>query len=154
MKREKQSGSVEKMSGKVLILEARFYTEIADHMASGAIAVLEKAGLAHERLEVPGSLELPFALQMAAKSGQYDAYVVLGCVIRGDTSHYDIVCNESSRGVYDVVRAFDLPLGNAILTVENLEQAYERADTERLDKGGDAARAAITTLAIKRKFAA
>lgn len=144
----------ETTGGRALIIEARFYTEIADMMADGAIRVLEAAGMTCERVAVPGSLEIPAALQFAAESGQYDAFVVLGCVIRGETRHFDIVCDESNRGVYAVTLAHGLALGNGILTVDTLDQALERADVNRLDKGGDAARAAVTMLNLKRRWAA
>ncbi len=139
--------------GKALIIEARFYTEIADSMADGATRVLEASGMEVERVAVPGSLEIPAALQFAAISGEYDAFVVLGCVIRGETFHFDIVCNESNRGVYAVALAHGLAVGNGILTVDTLEQAMERADVDRLDKGGDAARAAVSMLVLKRRWA-
>jgi 6,7-dimethyl-8-ribityllumazine synthase len=155
MKKESKTvAAPEKIGGKALIIEARFYTEIADMLAEGAIRIFEAAGMAVERVEVPGSLEIPSALQFAAESGQYDAYVVMGCVIRGETKHFDIVCEESNRGVYAVALAGGLALGNGILTVDTVEQALERADVSRLDKGGDAARAAVTMLALKRRWAA
>lgn len=154
MKRDKVQDKVEKTGGKALIIEARFYTEIADMMAEGAMRVFEAAGMEVERVAVPGSLEIPSALQFAAESGQYDAFVVMGCVIRGETKHFDIVCEESNRGVYAVTLAHGLALGNGILTVDTPEQAKERADVGRLDKGGDAARAAVTMLTLKRRWAA
>ncbi len=139
--------------GRALVIEARFYTEIADGLYDGAARVLEAAGMTVERVDVPGSLEIPAALQMAAQTGKYDAFVVTGCVIRGETYHFEIVCNESARGVNDVVLRHNVPLGNAILTVDSIEQAQERADPDRLDKGGDAARAATRMLALKRGWA-
>lgn len=155
MKKESRDISApEQTGGHALILEARFYTEIADHMAAGATRILEAAGMTVERVAVPGSLELPAALQFAALSGKYDAFVVLGCVVRGETYHFDIVCNESNRGIYDVVHAGNLALGNGILTVETIEQAQERADPDRLDKGGDAARAAVRMVQLKKQWAA
>jgi 6,7-dimethyl-8-ribityllumazine synthase len=155
MKKESKTITAPEVTGgKALIIEARFYTEIADSMASGAIRVLEAAGMEVERVAVPGSLEIPAALQFAALSGEYDAFVVLGCVIRGETFHFDIVCNESNRGVYAVALAHGLAVGNGILTVDTLEQALERADVDRLDKGGDAARAAVSMLVLKNRWAA
>ncbi|MBU6235054.1 MAG: 6,7-dimethyl-8-ribityllumazine synthase [Alphaproteobacteria bacterium] len=155
MKRDsRNTATPEQVVGKALIIEARFYTEIADMLADGATRVLQAAGMDVERVAVPGSLEIPAALQFAAESGEYDAFVVMGCVIRGETRHFDIVCDESNRGVYAVTLAQGLALGNAILTVDTIEQALERADVERLDKGGDAARAAVAMLALKKRWAA
>jgi len=140
--------------GKALIIEARFYVEIADNLANGATRILEAAGMEVERVSVPGSLEIPAALQFAALSGEYDAFVVLGCVIRGETRHFDIVCDESNRGVYAVALAHGLAVGNGILTVDTVDQAMERADPDRLDKGGDAARAAVAMLGLKKRWVA
>lgn len=151
---DKHHAAPEKTGGKALIIEARFYTEIADNLASGAMRVLEAAGMDVERVAVPGSLEIPAALKFAAQSGLYDAFVVLGCVIRGETRHFDIVCDESNRGVNAMILELGLAVGNAILTVDTVEQAQERADPDRLDKGGDAARAAVSMLSLKRRWAA
>ncbi len=140
--------------GKALIIEARFYVEIADNLADGATRILEAAGMEVERVSVPGSLEIPAALQFAALSGEYDAFVLLGCVIRGETRHFEIVCDESNRGVYAVALAHGLAVGNGILTVETVDQAMERADPDRLDKGGDAARAAVAMLGLKKRWVA
>ncbi|HEY8191635.1 MAG TPA: 6,7-dimethyl-8-ribityllumazine synthase [Alphaproteobacteria bacterium] len=136
---------------KVLIIEARYYTEINDMLLKGARKALDEAGVEHETLTVPGALEIPAAMKFADIAKGYDAYVVLGCVIRGETTHYDIVCNESARGVYDLVMSKNLAVGNGILTVESDEQALARADITRKNKGGEAARAALRMLAIKRK---
>ena len=131
------------MSGHFLIVEARFYDDIGDALANGAMAALEAAGASYERLEVPGALEIPGAIAMAAASGRgYAGYVALGCVIRGETSHYDTVCNESARGIMELTLEH-LAVGNGIITVEDAEQAWARADSSRKDKGGDAARAAL-----------
>lgn len=154
MKRQNNNTEIAKTGGKALIIEARFYIEIADMMAEGAMRVLEAAGMEIDRAEVPGALEIPAALQFAAESGEYDAYVVTGCVIRGETKHFDIVCEESNRGVSVVTLANGLALGNGILTVDTVDQALERADIDGLDKGGDAARAAVTMLQLKRRWAA
>lgn len=137
---------------KVLIIEARYYAEINDMLLAGAKAELEKEGAKYEVLTVPGALEIPAALKWTHE--QYDAFVVLGCVIRGETTHYDIVCNESARGVYKLVLKKDLALGNGILTVENDEQAYARADIKRKNKGGEAAKAALRMLELKRQYKA
>jgi len=138
---------------KVLIIEARYYDHISDFLLQGAKAALEQAGASYDVLTVPGALEIPAALNMSLKGG-CDAFVVLGCVIRGETSHYDIVCNESARGVYDLTLKHDLALGNGILTVENEAQALARAKPDEKDKGGDAARAALRMLEIKKGTAA
>ncbi|MCB1537495.1 MAG: 6,7-dimethyl-8-ribityllumazine synthase [Rhodospirillales bacterium] len=143
-----------KVGGRALVIEARFYQEIADQMFVGAARVLEAAGMAVERIDVPGALEIPAALQMAALSGRYDAFVVTGCVIRGETYHFEIVCGESAHGISSVTLAHELCVGNAVLTVNTIEQAAERADPDRLDKGGDAARAAVRMLEVKKAFVA
>lgn len=137
----------------VLIIEARFYNEISNMLLEGAQDVLDDAGVSHELLTVPGAFEIPAALNFAVKSGKYDAYVVLGCVVRGETSHYDLVCNESARGVFDLVLKHDLALGNGIITTENGDQAKARADKNRKNKGGAAAQAALKMLEIKQSFA-
>ncbi len=134
---------------KILVIEARYYEHINDALMEGIRAVFEESGLSFDVLSVPGALEIPAALNFSLAGG-YDAFVVAGCIIRGETSHYDIVCNESARGVYDLVLAHDLALGNAILTVENEAQAIARARRDQKDKGGDAARAALQMLDIKR----
>lgn len=141
------------MSAKVLIIEARYYDHINDALLKGASAACDDAGASYDVLTVPGALEIPAALQFAVedKTNSYDAYVVLGCIIRGETSHYDIVCNESARGVYDLVAKHGLALGNAILTVENEPQALARAMPDQKNKGGDAAEAALRMLEIKTK---
>lgn len=131
---------------RFLIVEARFYTELADALADGAMRALDEAGVGYDRLSVPGALEIPAAIAMASQrldGPQYSGYVALGCVIRGETYHFEIVCNESARGIMDLTTAELLPIGNGILTVENSDQAWERADPSRKDKGGDAARAAL-----------
>lgn len=144
--------SVEKTHGHALILEARFYNTIADHMAEGAITVLEEAGMTYDRLSVPGSLEIPAAIQFAAKSGKYDCFVALGCIIRGETYHFEIVCNESARALQEVALNHGLCIGNGILTVDTMDQALERARPQNLNKGGGAAFAAIAMLRLKRAF--
>ncbi|MGD9537938.1 MAG: 6,7-dimethyl-8-ribityllumazine synthase [Alphaproteobacteria bacterium] len=136
----------------ILVIEARFYAEIADAMAAGAITVLERAGASHERLAVPGAFELPAALRMAVISGRYHGYVALGCVIRGETSHYDHVCTEASRGLNEVAIRDGIALGFGLLTCDTEAQAWERADPKRQDKGGDAARACLAMVALKRKL--
>lgn len=134
--------------GKFLIIEAVFYQDVSGMLLRGATGALEENNIEYDVLTVPGALEIPLALQFSMKK-KYDAYIVLGCVIRGETAHYDIVCNESARGVYDIAMANNLPLGNSILTVESKEQAIVRADPKQKNKGGDAAMAAISLLKIK-----
>lgn len=134
---------------KILVIEARYYEHINDLLLDGAKEAADAAGATVDVLTVPGALEVPAALRYAMRP-EYDGYVVLGCVIRGETSHYDIVCEESARGVYEAVSDYDLALGNGILTVENEEQALARADKTRKNKGGDAMNAALRMLDIKR----
>ena len=141
------------MSGHFLIVEARFYAELADAQAEGAIAVLQAADCSFERVSVPGALEIPAAIGIAHSGDRhFDGYIALGCVIRGETSHYDTVCNESARGLMDLALAENMAIGNGILTVENEDQARARADPARKDKGGDAAQAAIVMAAMRREF--
>ena len=130
----------------ILIVEARFYTHIADALLDGATAALEKGDAHFERLAVPGALEIPTAIAIAARAGEhggkgFDGYVALGCVIRGETYHFEIVSNESARGLMDLGINHGLCIGNGILTVEDEDQARERAAIDIGDKGGDAARA-------------
>lgn len=143
---------------RVLIVEARFYEDIAEALARGALARLEAAGYAVDRLAVPGALEIPGVIAMAERAGErdpdgaYDGYVALGCVIRGETGHYDIVCNESARGLQQLAVERQIAVGNGILTVENGEQAWVRADPDRKDKGGEAAAACLGMIDMKRRF--
>ena len=145
-------GKGDAVKAHVLIVEARFHPAILDALASGAIHAIEAAGGTYERIAVPGALELPAAIKYAAASGQYDGYVALGCVIRGETSHYETVCNESARKIMDLTTDEGLPIGNGILTVENEAQAWARARPEEQDKGGDAARACLGLVALRRRF--
>lgn len=131
---------------RVLIVEARFYEDIGDALLAGATRAIEAAGALHERLSVPGALEIPAAVAMAWDSGRYDAIVALGCVIRGETIHFEIVSQESARALMDLAVAWQIPLGNGILTVNDDAQAWARARVEEGDKGGDAARAALAML--------
>ena len=135
----------------LLIVEARFYDDLADELLAGAKAALASATF--DVVTVPGALEIPAAIAMALKgSTRYDGYVALGCVIRGETTHYDTVANESARGLMDLSVAFAAPIGNGILTVENDEQAWARAKRSGQDKGGFAARAVLTMIAVKSGF--
>jgi 6,7-dimethyl-8-ribityllumazine synthase len=143
----------------VLIVEARFYADIADNLAEGAIRALDAAGFDHERLEVPGVFEVPAAIRMAMRamelhsaSKTYVGFIALGCVIRGETSHYDYVCGESSRALMDLTTDFSVPLGFGILTCETGEQARVRADVNGKNKGGEAAEACLRMMDVKRHF--
>ena len=141
------------MSGHFLIVQSRFYSEIAEAQLAGARSALSAVGASHELISVPGALEIPVAIAMAAMSQQhFDGYVALGCVVRGKTSHYETVCSESARGLMDLAIAENLAIGNGILTVEDEAQAWERADVARKDKGGDAARAAISLATLRKRF--
>ena len=141
------------MAGHFLIIEARFYDKIADAQVTGAVAALEAVGASYERVSVPGALEIPAAIAIASiGSRHFDGYVALGCVIRGETSHYETVCNESARGLMDLSLSNGLAIGNGILTVENEDQAWVRADAARKDKGGAAARAALAMAALNKEF--
>ena len=136
-----------------VIIEARFYPDIADELLRGATAELETRGATFERITVPGVLEIPSALAMAVKSdtlpGRHDGYVLLGCVIRGETSHYDIVAGESARAIMRFAVQNTIAVGNGILTVENTDQAWARARVEGKNKGGKAAIAAYEMAALR-----
>lgn len=136
----------------ILIVEARFYARLNDMLLDGARSALEAAGHSHEILTVPGALEIPAAIALAADSGRFDAFVAIGIVIRGETYHFEVVSNESARGVM-ALTLDGLAIGNGILTVENEEQALARADKTRKDKGGEAAKAALAMLDLKERFA-
>jgi len=137
----------------LLIVEARFYDEYSDDLLAGAKAALEQAGASWEVITVPGALEVPAAIAMAASGARrYDGYVALGCVIRGETYHFDLVASESARGLTDLSIQRGLAIGNGILTVENDAQAKARADKNDKDKGGFAARAALAMIALQEKF--
>lgn len=137
---------------KFLIVEARFYDHLNDLLIEGASAALKQAGHSHEVLTVPGALEIPGAIAMAAESGQYDGFIGIGVVIRGETYHFEIVSNESARGLM-ALSLDGLPIGNGILTVENEAQALTRARPNEKDKGGEAAKAAIRMWELREKFA-
>ncbi|MEO0543730.1 MAG: 6,7-dimethyl-8-ribityllumazine synthase [Pseudomonadota bacterium] len=137
----------------VLIAEARFYDDLSDALLDGAKAALDEAGATYETVTVMGALELPTAVAYAMEGEKhYDGYVVLGMVIRGETYHFDIVCNESARALMDLSVAENLALGNGIMTVENMDQAWDRADRNRKNKGGFTAKAALTMIDLKKKF--
>jgi 6,7-dimethyl-8-ribityllumazine synthase len=137
---------------RVLLVVAPFYRDIAEGLVSGASAALEDAGADHETIEVPGALEIPTAIRLASRSGEFDGYVALGCVIRGETTHYETVCADSSRGL-TLLGLDGLCIGNGILTVENHGQAAVRADPAGHNKGGGAADAALHLIALARRFA-
>ena len=134
-----------------LIVEARFYDHLNDMLVAGAEAALKQAGHSCEVATVPGALEVPGAIALAAETGRYDGFVALGVVIRGETYHFEIVCNESARGIMDLTLS-GLAIGNGILTVENEAQALVRADPAQKDKGGEAAKAALAMLALRERF--
>ena len=143
---------------RILVVEARFYDDIADALLAGARRVLEAERVVFDRISVPGSLEIPAAIVMALdaaarKQRPYEGVVALGCVIRGDTIHFDIVAIQSARALMELSVARCLPVGNGILTVDTEAQAWSRARMEEADKGGDAARAALAMLRIKRRLA-
>jgi 6,7-dimethyl-8-ribityllumazine synthase len=137
---------------RVLIVEARFYGHLNDMLLEGARKALDSAGHSHATITVPGALEVPGAISLAADGGEFDAYVGLGVVIRGETFHFEIVAGESARGIMALTMD-GMPVGNGILTVENEAQAIVRADPAQADKGGDAARAALALLAVQERFA-
>ncbi|MDR5651703.1 6,7-dimethyl-8-ribityllumazine synthase [Ruixingdingia sedimenti] len=137
---------------KLLIVVAPYYRDIADMMIAGARATAEKAGAEVDLVEVPGALEVPTAIAFAERLAQYDGYVALGCVIRGETTHYDTVCNDSSRAI-SLLGLQGACIGNGILTVENRPQAEVRADPAGQDKGGGAAAAALHLIALARQWA-
>ncbi len=136
---------------KILIAEARFYAHLNDLLLAGARSVIEAAGHGHDTISVPGALELPGAIALAADSANYDAFVALGVVIRGETWHFEIVAGESARALM-ALTLDGLAIGNGILTVENEAQALVRADPAQADKGGDAARAALVLMELKGRF--
>lgn len=139
---------------RILIVESRYYADIADALIEGAEAEIKRNGASSERVIVPGAFEIPGAIALAAaKKGKgYDGFVALGCVIRGETTHYDYVCGESARGLMDLAIYRKLAIGYGIVTVDNVEQARARAFTNRGDKGGDAAHACLAMVALRRRW--
>lgn len=136
---------------RMLVVVAPFVRSIADMLVAGALDRISSAGGTSSTVEVPGSLEIPPAIRLAANSDRFDGYVALGCVIRGETTHYETVCEESARGLM-LLGLRGLCIGNGILTVENMQQAEARADPAQQDKGGEAAAAALHLVALSRKF--
>jgi 6,7-dimethyl-8-ribityllumazine synthase len=137
---------------RILIVAARYYADVVDAMIAGAERAIAEAGAESEVIDVPGAFETPAAIAMADLSGRYDGFVALGCVVRGETSHYDYVCGESARALMDLAVNDVLAIGYGILTVENLAQATVRADPAGRDKGGEAARACLAMLALRRRY--
>jgi 6,7-dimethyl-8-ribityllumazine synthase len=153
-KREKSDGN----GARILLVEARFYDDIADLLLAGAMKVLREAGAVVDRVTVPGSLEIPAAIVIALEAAQrkrrpYDGVVALGCVIRGETIHFDIVAHQSARGLMDVATTRGMPIGNGIITVDSEAEALARARMHEQDKGGDAARAALALVKLKQRLA-
>jgi 6,7-dimethyl-8-ribityllumazine synthase len=152
-RRDKSDGK----GARMLVVEARFYEEIADALLAGATRALKDAQATFDRISVPGSLEIPTAIAIAVDAARrrrrpYDGAVALGCVIRGETIHFEIVSQQSARGLMEVSLARGIPIGNGIITVENESQAFARARMGEQDKGGDAARAALALVALKRRL--
>ena len=142
------------MKKKVLIVDANFYEDLASELVRGAVAELEKMGISYERLSVPGALEIPSAISLVSQGNEaklFAGYIALGCVIRGETSHYDIVCGESARGLSKLALDKNLAIGNGILTVDNWEQAWARASVLKKNKGRDAAIACLSLFEIKQR---
>jgi 6,7-dimethyl-8-ribityllumazine synthase len=142
---------------RILVVEARFYDDIADMLLKSATRVLKESGATFDCVSVPGSLEIPPAIAIALEAADdaqkpYHGVVALGCVIRGETSHYDIVAGESARGLMDIALMRGMPVGNGILTVDTEAQAVERARPDKWDKGGGAARAALALIRLKRSL--
>ena len=137
---------------RILIVEGRFYSDLSDELLKGAKDALDAHGAEYEVITVPGALEVPAVVAVAEEAGGYDGYVALGVVIRGETHHFDIVANESARGLMDLAIAERLAIGNGILTVEDEDQAWARARVSEGDKGGGAAKACLEMIAIKRRL--
>jgi 6,7-dimethyl-8-ribityllumazine synthase len=144
---------------QIMIVEARFYDDIADELVRGAAGVLDEAGAGYERYAVPGVFEIPAAIQMAIRSldfttlrGRFDGYIALGCVIRGETSHYDLVSEQSTHAIQNLVRKYTLAFGFGVVTAENRDQAWARASVTGRNKGAAAARACLSMLALKRRL--
>ena len=137
---------------RILIVEGRFYSELSDELLRGAADAITAVGAEYDVITVPGALEIPAVIAIAEKAGGYDGYVALGCVIRGETYHFEIVSNESSRGLMELATRKRLAIGNGILTVEDEEQAWARARVSEGDKGGGAARACLEVLSIRSRL--
>jgi 6,7-dimethyl-8-ribityllumazine synthase len=155
-KRDESQGNAKAKGVRILIVEARFYDDIADALLAGATKALKEAGATFDCLSVPGALEIPTTLAIALDAAPhrrgYDGAVALGCVIRGDTIHFEIVSQQSARGLMELSVARKIPIGNGIITVDTEAQAWARARAEEQDKGGDAVSAALALIAIKRRL--
>ena len=145
--------------GHIMLIEGRFYEDIADQLVGGAIAELSERGASYERFAVPGALEIPVVISYAVRSMEFytarqrfDGYVALGCVIRGETSHYDVVAGESARALQDLAMRHCLAVGNGILTCDTRDQAWERAAVDQRNKGGQVARTCLKMIDVKRKL--
>ena len=136
----------------ILVISARFYTEISSELEAGALRELEARGATYEIVAVPGAFEIPGVIRFALESKKYDGFVALGCVIRGETTHYDYVCGESARGLMDLTLEHNAAIGYGILTVENEEQAWVRADMTQGNKGADAVIACLRMIELKQHF--
>lgn len=143
----------------VLIVEARYYEHIADELLKGATAALDAAGVPYDKVSVPGAFEIPAAIRYAIKSREFnpvrrrfDGYIALGCVIRGETAHFDYVCQECARGIQDLINHYTLAVGFGVLTVDNEQQAMERASIKKRNKGAEAANTCLKMIALKRQF--
>ena len=155
---KKTSAAKKRDTLRVLIVEARFYEHISDALLKGATRVLDEAGATYDRIAVPGALEVPTAIAIAIdaatkKRAPYDGVVALGCVIQGETYHFELVSNESARGLMDLSVSRQLPIGNGILTVDNEAQALARSTNDGRNKGVSAARAVLTMIVLKRSLA-
>ncbi|MDE1904595.1 MAG: 6,7-dimethyl-8-ribityllumazine synthase [Alphaproteobacteria bacterium] len=137
----------------VLIVEARYYAHVSDALLKGAEAALDDADVRYDCVTVTGAFEIPAAIALAARTRKYDGYIALGCVIRGETSHYDLVCGECARGIQDLALAGHA-IGFGVLTVENVDQAFKRARIDEKNKGGEAVRACLAMIALRRSLKA
>ena len=156
-KRDNRRDSTSVKGARILVVEARYYDDIADALLAGAKKALQEAGALFDCISVPGSLEIPTAIAIALDAAQkkrrpYDGAVALGCVIRGETIHFEIVSHESARGLLDLSVARGIPIGNGIITVENEAQAKARASVDDQDKGGGAVRATLTLVGLKKRL--
>jgi 6,7-dimethyl-8-ribityllumazine synthase len=154
---KKTVSAKKRATSRILIVEARFYEPISDALLAGAVRVLDEVGASYDRIAVPGALEVPAAIAMAVDAAQkkrapYDGVIALGCVIQGETYHFELVSNESARGLLDLSVSRQLPIGNGILTVDNEGQARARSTADGRNKGGSAARAVLTMVALKRSL--
>ena len=148
-----KSEAIKAPGARLLMVVAPYYRDVADQLQRGAEAAAVEGEAMLDRIWVPGAFEIPGAIAQAARRSPYEGYVALGCVVRGETSHYDYVCGESARGLMDLSIRDGLAIGYGILTVNTIAQAQERADPKRGDKGGEATRAALAMIALKRRFA-